>query len=249
MSTIQAVIFDLGGTLVDWPDWDTAAEDRWASAHDYYRAQAGGAGPSRGDFVAAMRSAELEHWKRVEQEYWSGPPNSLVAQGFAKLGYEAAELDQMLVLDGYARAVSGWAVVYPDSRATLLELRARGLALGLLSNTWWAAAWHNADLAAHGLDALLDVAVYTSDLPHSKPHPLAFAEVTGRLGVEPEACVMIGDRPIDDVQGALNAGMRAVFKTNRAPRPVPHGIVPTATIENLGELPPLIAGWNVSSGS
>ncbi len=22
MTTLQAVIFDLGGTLIDWPDWD-----------------------------------------------------------------------------------------------------------------------------------------------------------------------------------------------------------------------------------
>src|SRR5262249_19040296 len=128
----------------------------------------------------------------------------------------------------------------PDSRSTLLAVRARGLAIGLLSNTWWAAAWHNADLAAHGLDDLLDVAVYTSDLPHSKPHPATFQEVTRRLGVEPGLSLMVGDPPVDDIQGALGAGMRGILKTNGHPRPIPAGVVPTATIETLAELPSLL---------
>ena len=51
----------------------------------------------------------------------------------------------------HARAVDGWAVVFPESRETLRLLRERDYRLGLLSNTWWAAEWHNADLAVHGM--------------------------------------------------------------------------------------------------
>jgi len=147
------------------------------------------------------------------------------------------------VLDAYARAIDGWARPFDDSRRVLEHVRAKGYRIGLLSNTWWAADWHNADLATHGLDCYLDELVYTSDLPHSKPHPVAFHTVGGRLGVPLENCVMVGDRPIDDISGALGAGMRGVLKTNGRSPVVPPHVQPTAVIEHLAELPDVLAGF------
>ena len=240
----RAVIFDLGGTLVDWPDWETDMERRWGLSWDALTAALPASDwPERDAYVRAMREAELDHWRRVEQEQWSGPPSGLIRDGFHRLGRRLHETELLAALDGYARAVDGWAVVFPDARDTLLTLRAAGYQFGLLSNTWWAADWHNADLAAHGLADLLDEVVYTSDLPHSKPHPSVFRDVAGRLDVEPAACVMIGDRVVDDISGALGAGMRAVWKENDRPWPRPAGIVPTAVIRRLAELPPLLRAW------
>ncbi|MFN8556461.1 MAG: HAD family hydrolase [Dehalococcoidia bacterium] len=242
MTAPRAVIFDLGGTLVDWPEWDADAPRRWELTYDYVRtARPYAFLPERQAFARAMREAETAHWRRVENEHWSGPPSGLVREGFRLLGVQVHEPELLATLDGYAKAVDGWAVVFPDAAATLQELRARGLRLGLLSNTWWAAEWHNADLATHGLGPLLDEVAYTSDLPHSKPHPSVFREVAARLGVPPDACVMVGDRPIDDISGALGAGMRGIWKTNGAPRPRPDHILPTATIAHLAELPDLLA--------
>jgi putative hydrolase of the HAD superfamily len=159
------------------------------------------------------------------------------------LGRSISERELLTALDGYARAVNGWAIVFPDARQTLQLLRERGYRLGLLSNTWWAAEWHNADLAAHGLADLLDEVAYTSDLPHSKPHPSVFLALAARLGIEVEACVMVGDRMVDDISGALGVGMRAVWRWNDYPWPKPEHIVPTATIESLAELPELLRSW------
>src|SRR5487761_1468391 len=83
MPAITTIIFDLGGTLVDWPDWETAAEERWSLAFDYYSARrARPKRPNRAEFITAMRSAETAHWERVEKECWSGPPAALVRDGF-----------------------------------------------------------------------------------------------------------------------------------------------------------------------
>jgi putative hydrolase of the HAD superfamily len=124
-----------------------------------------------------------------------------------------------------------------------MRLRERGYTLGLLSNTWWAAEWHNADLATHGLELLLDEVAYTSDLPHSKPHPSVFLHIAERLGVEPAACVMVGDRLVDDVSGALKVGMRGVWRENTYLWPKPTYIIPTAMITALDELLPLLEQW------
>jgi len=217
MATPRAVVFDLGGTLVHWPNWEGDAPLKWGAAYDLLaRADGGRALPDRESFVLAMRAAEKAHWERVDREHWSGPPTTLVGEGFRRLGLPQDGGLLLAAMDGYARAVAGWSTVFPDSRDTLVLLRERGYRLGLLSNTWWAAEWHNADIAAHGLADLIDELVYTSDLPHSKPHPSVFREISARLGVEPPECVMIGDRQIDDVSGAKGVGMRGA--TRRASR-------------------------------
>ncbi len=244
MTPPRAVIFDLGGTLIDWPDWGEAVSRRWSMAYDYLVAQLPRRNwPERDTYVKAMLEAEQAHWNRVVAEQWSGPPSGVIREGFRRLERHLHEDELIAALDGYAHAVDGWAIVFPDARETLQLLRERGYPLGLLSNTWWAADWHNADLATHGLNGLLDEIAYTSDLPHSKPHPSVFQEVASRLGVPVEACVMVGDRLVDDISGALGVGMRAVWKYNDNPWPKPEHITPTATITNLAELPPLLKEW------
>ncbi|MEM3011015.1 MAG: HAD-IA family hydrolase, partial [Candidatus Bathyarchaeia archaeon] len=44
-----------------------------------------------------------------------------------------------------------------------------------------------------------------------KPHPKIFQEALRRLGAKAEETVFVGDNPIDDVQGAKNVGMKAIF--------------------------------------
>lgn len=240
---LRAVIFDLGGTLMWWPDWIEGAVPKWTAGHARLLATRPGPWPEAGPFVAAMQAAEREHWAGVESPgHTTGDPVSLVRNGFARLGLPDDEGAALAVVDGYAAAVSGWCRIYGDSVATIRELRAAGYRLGLLSNTWWAADWHNADLATHGLGALLDATLYTSDLPHSKPHPSVFREAARRLGVAPEDCVMVGDRIIDDVSGAQSAGMRGIWKRN-AETPVREDIRPDATVDQVGEVPRVLARW------
>lgn len=235
-------MFDLGGTLVHWPDWEDGAPAKWGLAYDALGVSHNGITATKDEFVTAMREAEKAHWARVDRDHWSGPPTGLVGDGFRRLGANVDERALLAALDGYARAVAGWCTVFPDTRDTLHLLREREYRLGLLSNTWWAAAWHNADLAAHGLAGLLDELVYTSDLPHSKPHPSVFREIASRLGVSPEACVMIGDRQVDDVSGARAVGMRAVWRRNASGFPT-SDVPPDATVDALAELPDLLRSW------
>ena len=242
MTAPRAVVFDLGGTLVQWPDWEGGAATKWGLAFDALRGSGDAISASREDFVEAMRAAEKAHWERVDRDHWSGPATGVVSDGFERLGSTVGDAALLTVLDGYARAVAGWCTVFPDTRDTLMALRERGYRLGLLSNTWWAADWHNADLAAHGLSDLLDELVYTSDLPHSKPDPSVFREVASRLGVPPEACVMIGDRQIDDVSGARAIGMRAIWRRNDSGFPT-SDVEPDAIVDALAELPDLLRSW------
>jgi HAD superfamily hydrolase (TIGR01509 family) len=244
---VGAVIFDLGGTLVDWPEWEEAVERWWVLSYDHLTASFSDvAWLARQDYVTAMRTAEAEHWRRVDEELWSGPATALVENGFRRMGLRPDQEVLLAALDSYAKAVEGEAVAFSDARKTLSQLRQEGYRLGLLSNTWWAAQWHDADLAAQGLTYLLDEVLYTSDLPHSKPHPSVFLKIASRLGVQPAECVMVGDNMLADISGALHVGMRAVWKRNDRPWPKPKGVKPSATIERLADLPAVLRMWGDS---
>ncbi len=128
---------------------------------------------------------------------------------------------------------------HADAAPALRELRAAGLKLGLLSNTHWPEAFHEHFLERDGLLEWLDVRAYTSTLSHSKPHRAAFLHVLDRLGVAPAEAVMVGDRPIDDVWGAQQLGMRGVWRPHSGSPPIGE-VRPDAVIATLSELPALV---------
>src|SRR2546421_5682406 len=104
--------------------------------------------------------------------------------------------------------------IYEDVLPVLADLRARGLKLGLVSNT-------GRDLDEfvrhHGLD--VDAAVSSGIHGKTKPHPTIFQAALRRLEVEPAAAVMVGDSIEDDVEGAKAVGMRGLLldRENRYP--------------------------------
>jgi len=102
---VSTVIFDLGAKLVDWPEWQEAVERWWRLSYDHLLASfPDGAWPRRQDYVSAMRTAEAEHWRRVDEELWSGPATALVEDGFRRMGLRSDEdLTHRLDVD-YQRA-------------------------------------------------------------------------------------------------------------------------------------------------
>jgi putative hydrolase of the HAD superfamily len=94
--------------------------------------------------------------------------------------------------------------LYEDVLPTLVELRRRGLKIGLVSNT---ARDLDVFVDHHGLD--VDAALSSRAHGKTKPHPSIFLAVLKRLGVKPEAAAMVGDSPEDDVDGARSLGLEA----------------------------------------
>jgi putative hydrolase of the HAD superfamily len=127
--------------------------------------------------------------------------------------------------------------------ALLRDLRQRGIKVGVLSNTMWPRSAHERVFRRDGVLDLIDGAVYSSEIPWTKPHPEAFRAAMTAVGVgDPAACVFVGDRPYDDVHGAKRAGMRAVL--------IPHSEVPSfdevtpdAVITRLADLPAQLDAW------
>ena len=226
---VKAVIFDWGGTLTPWRTIDMSEE----SAALALAAADGGAGAAE-----ALRAAGEAAWGRSRDHHHSATLEAI----FAEAGLE---LDDSR-LTAYREFWEPHTATHDDVRPLLEWLRDEGLKVGVLSNTVWPRAWHEDIFVRDGIDHLIDAAVYTSEIPWTKPAPQAFQAAMEAVGVsDPAACVYVGDRLFDDIFGARQAGMVAVH--------VPHSVIPAeqvghtvgepdAVIQRLADLPDVIAG-------
>lgn len=230
--TVAAVIFDWGGTLTPWRDHDGRA---------WWRVAARLVPPDRVDEVgAALYAAEDEVWRRSRDEHRSGTLTEI----FAAAGLAADER----ALRAHAAEWEPMTHTDPDAPALLAALRERGIRVGVLSNTCWPRSAHEEIFARDGVLDLLDGAVYTCEIPWTKPHPAAFHAAMRAVGVdEPGRCVFVGDRPFDDIYGARQAGMRAVLLPHSNIPPSQHGHTlgePHEVIDRLADLLPLVDRWH-----
>ena len=229
---VDAVIFDWGGTLTPWLSWD---------GRGWWRIAAQLVPPEQVETVGALlNAAEEEIWRRSRVEHRSGTLAEVFAAG-GLTDHEAA----------YAAHDTEWepaTFIDPDAIGVLEGLRDRKLRVGVLSNTAWTRARHQQIFVRDRVDHLIDGAVYTSEIPWTKPHPEAFRAAMAAVGVtDPGRCVFVGDRPFDDIYGARQVGMRAVLVPHSDIPAVQHGHTlgePDAVIQRLTDLLPVVDGWS-----
>ncbi len=230
MAEVQAVIFDWGGTLTPWHDVDFELE-----------AQALAAAAVGADETAAalLRAAGDAVWGRSRDHHVS----ATVADLFDEAGLE----HDAALLTGYRDFWEPHTYTDPDVVPLLSRLRVEGVRVGVLSNTVWPREWHEEFFRRDGVLDLLDGAVYTSEIPWTKPAPEAFRAAMDAVGVsDPAACVFVGDRLFDDIWGAANVGMRTIH--------VPHSAIPgsqvghsegepDAVTDRLAHVYDVVAAW------
>lgn len=148
-----------------------------------------------------------------------------------RAGYAEFEVDAAFTVFFTARnAVEPFTEVRPT-----LERLARRYLLASLSNG-------NADLRLIGLGDLFTFSLNAIDVGAAKPEALMFEEAQRRLQASPAQIVHVGDDPIHDVQGGLEAGFRTVW-VNRTGRDWPGGARADAEISSLTELEAVLATW------
>jgi putative hydrolase of the HAD superfamily len=227
---IDAVVFDWGGTLTPWRtvDFDEEARALAAAATD-------------ADQDAPLRLAVAVQavWGRSRDHHTS----ATVADLFAEAGLSHDED----LLTAYREFWAPHTATDPDVLPLFRRLRADGIRVGVLSNTVWPRSWHEDIFRRDGVLDLVDGAVYSSEIPWTKPAPEAFRAAMDAVGAEdPAACAFVGDRLFDDVWGAANAGMRTIH--------VPHSDIPgvqvghtegtpDAVVQRLAEVYDVVSAW------
>jgi putative hydrolase of the HAD superfamily len=133
-----------------------------------------------------------------------------------------------------------WAVcqhffLYDDVAPALKALAARGLKIGLISNSHRCLSSFQQHFQ---LEGLITAAVSSSDHGYLKPHPSIFEAALKLAGVEAGAAVMVGDSFPHDIEGARRVGMRGVLVHRAGVPPSSAGDVPV--IRDLSELQALL---------
>ena len=235
LQPLEAVIFDWGGTLSHWVPQERVPE--------FWRAAAAAIDPERiEDFAAALLKAEYEVWDQVRGAQKSGKIDDIFAAAMAEHDLQLAEAEFQLAAGKYFEAWELELRHKPDAVPMLAALKGMGLKTALLSNTHWPRAFHEMLLGRDGLAEFIDVRLYTSDMTHVKPHPIAFRAALKALDVRPSRAAFVGDRRYDDVFGAQSVGMRAVL-VRPGPEDDDYVVTPDATIHALSELVGVVDGW------
>lgn len=99
-------------------------------------------------------------------------------------------------------------VIFPDSEKLLKALKNRGYIVGVITNGPSILQNHKMDTS--GLRPYCDIVVVSGDIGVHKPDPQIFIYTAKQLGLKPEECLYVGDHPVNDIQGSLDAGMHAL---------------------------------------
>ena len=121
----------------------------------------------------------------------------------------------------------------------LKEIKKRGYILGCITNG--VSSLQNIKLDTAGIRDMFDVVVVSGDIGIYKPDRRIFDEAIRRAGIEDNSkALFVGDHPVNDIQGALGAGMKAVRMNYGDFKGKGLGQNTEAEIENITELLDLI---------
>jgi len=242
---LKAVLFDLGGTLIHYegPGVDFAALGQEGLRGFYTTLQRFGLAPAAEAFTAVYRERFARAYRTIQETLRGDSTDRVLQEGLASLGLSLPDGIWAACRAAYYAPIR--AVLRPVEGAaeTLRVLQARGLRLGLVSNTFWPGDVHDADMAAFGLLDLVPKRVYSSAVGYIKPHPEIYRRALAEVGVQPEEAVFVGDRLKEDVAGPQALGLRAVLVEVPFREERDDTIVPDARITSLRELPGVLAAW------
>ena len=221
MRGVKALSFDLDDTLWEIMPVIRAAEasvyeylcDHYPGAADRFEATVIGEARAR----AAAASPELAHdFTEIRRRSF--------ALILVECGEDPADADVLLERFMHARHQ---VQLYPDV-VPALEVLSTRFPLVALSNG-------NTDVNRLNLRQYFVRAINARGVGALKPDGRMFASACDALGLRPDEVLHVGDHPVEDVHGALNAGMRTVW-VNRARRAWEHAHTPHAEVRDLGEL-------------
>ncbi len=219
---MQVVSLDLDDTL--WPVGpviETAERDLYAWMQRTHPAVAEGQSVQS---MRALRAAVATEYPAQAHDLTFLRREALARQ-FRAASHDAAHADQALEIFLAAR---NRVELYPDVRPALERLR-RKYRLFALSNG-------NADLMRCGLAHFFEGHVTARSAGAAKPDARIFARLLEEADVRCTDVLHVGDDPLTDVDGAVRAGLQAVW-LNRDARPWPkHLAPPPRTLMSLSEL-------------
>ncbi|HEY8168850.1 MAG TPA: haloacid dehalogenase type II [Candidatus Limnocylindrales bacterium] len=222
---IRVATFDCYGTLVDWEGGAAAFLYQLALRHEDPRLERG----------QVLR----DRWETIQFGLLSGrwrPYKQILAQSLEAFCEERGWPFRKKDADAFIRSMRAWQP-FPDTRPALLQAKAEGLRLVILSNT-------DADIMAHTLrqlDLPFDDVITAEDVGAYKPRDAGFEYALARVGEPPEHVLHVAFGFKYDIAPARRHGMRTAW-VNRHAEPAPGGGSPDYEWRDLWGLAELMGG-------
>jgi len=201
--TIRAVLFDLDNTLTHRDQSVAAYAEHLAS---YYQQH--------------LNTVDVAHIKSIINRIDNGgyPKKELLT--YPSIGASVADaLQQELewqhpvdfdeLTQFWFQKFGQFAVVMNGALELLKQLKQQQYKLAVVSNGGHATRLNI--LNGLGFAPYFDAVISSELVGISKPKPEIFQHTSQQLNVDPEACLFVGDHPVNDIYGAQQAGMQAVL--------------------------------------
>tara|TARA_Y100000994_G_scaffold242944_1_gene240540 strand:+ start:1804 stop:2493 length:690 start_codon:yes stop_codon:yes gene_type:complete len=192
---IQAVIFDLDNTLMDFMKMKSMSID--AAIHGMIEAGMDiDFGLSKKNIYNIYDSKGYEY-QEVFDDFIIEECGQLIHK------YQAA------AIVSYKKIKDATMVLYPNVNSTLIRLSKMGLKLGVVTDAPNREAWIR--LYSLKMHHLFDSVVALDDTGSRKPSPEPFKKISNLLNISPSKILMVGDWPERDVIGAKKLNMKTAF--------------------------------------
>src|SRR5215210_8026350 len=221
----RVATFDCYGTLVDW--------EGGAASFLYQLAL------RRGDASSGSGSELRERWEAIQFELLQGPYRPYkeilvesLRRWTAERGYPWYDADG----EALVGAMRSWQP-FPDTRSALLQAKAQGLRLVIISNT-------DHDIIEHTVRHLavpFDDVITAQDCRAYKPSRTVFEQALARIGEPPENVLHVAFGFKYDIAPAQAVGCRAAW-VNRFVEARPGPAVPDYEWRDLWGLAELVGG-------
>lgn len=191
---IKAIIFDLDNTLVNrkraFKKYTEEFIDEFVIITE---------STNRDEIIEYIRIADRDGYRKKHELYEDlmknlKMKNDVTIEGL--LGYWFSEFHKSTELMDGAIDI-------------LEELKNKQIKLGLITNG--STKSQNLKIDQVRIRGYFDNIIVSDEVQIKKPDKRIFELATEKLGVEPGCCLYVGDHPVNDVKGAIDAGLRAVW--------------------------------------
>lgn len=234
-NALDALLIDVGGTLVD--------DATWVGRADYERRMVDRLREALGADQPWFVPLASHPFVDSDAPEWEQRTAELVVAFLAERGVEVSAGDVERICRAFALPLSEVVRLADGAREAVEAIHRLGVPMVLCTNTLWRNdADVRRDWEALGLGDLFAGYVSSHDTGYGKPHPAMFERCLEIVGAEARNAAIIGDRPERDIAGARRVGMRGIWM----PPPDfvgPPDPAPDAEVRHWSEVPPIIESW------